>query len=263
MTATPRPQSAAVLASLAALLLAACSAGPPPPPQQDRSQAHTYAAVGASETVGVGSDDPLVDAWPQLLFRQSLPRGTVFVNLGIPGATVQEALRAEVPEAVQLQPDIVTVWLNVNDLIAGVPPAVYERQLADLVHQLRRGTAAAVLVANTPPLERLPAYLACRPNPPPGSRTCPQEARGLPGPDAVVAMVNAYNDAVARVVKAEGAVLVDLHGVALEARAGGTDAVLVSADGFHPSTAGHAEVAKAFAASLPAGLAARAKMTPP
>ena len=51
-----------------------------------------YVAVGASETVGAGADSPVTEAWPQLFYRVALPRAAVFVNLGIPGATVAEAI---------------------------------------------------------------------------------------------------------------------------------------------------------------------------
>jgi lysophospholipase L1-like esterase len=65
-------------------------------------------------------------------------------------------------------------------------------------------------------------------------------------------VVDAYNAAIARVAAATGAVLVDLHGAGLTARQSGTEASLVSSDGFHPSDAGHALVAKAFAAAYAA-----------
>src|SRR5207244_884637 len=79
----------------------------------------TYVAVGASETTGVGSQTPLREAWPRLLFRSSMPSNTVFVNMGVPGATVAQALRLEVGPTLDLKPAIVTDCLNVNDIIAG------------------------------------------------------------------------------------------------------------------------------------------------
>jgi lysophospholipase L1-like esterase len=123
------------------------------------------------------------------------------------------------------------VWLNVNDIRAFVTPSTYERRLRQLVHELRRGGATRVLVANTPPLDELPA---------------------LPSfvPDVVAnEVVGRYNQAVARVVEDEGAVLVDLHAVGEAAEKDGTFRRLIAADGFHPSTAGHAAAAKAFAAA--------------
>ena len=65
-------------------------------------------------------------------------------------------------------------------------------------------------------------------------------------------IVDDYNNATARVVKKEGAVLVDLHARGLDARAAGNEGSLVGTDGFHPSPAGHEAVAAAFAAALKA-----------
>ena len=206
-----------------------------------------YVAVGASETVGVGADLP-EQAWPEVLRRTHLPAGTAFTNVGIPGATVARALEQELPRALASQPTLVTVWLNVNDLLAGLAPDVYEAQLRRLVNALRRGGATKVLVANTPPLQLLPAYVACRSQPQAG--LCRALAPLLPAPEAVAAAVDAYNVAIERVTAAEGAVLVDLHGASLRSNATGRWAPLVSRDGFHPSTLGHRAVADAFADAL-------------
>jgi lysophospholipase L1-like esterase len=195
-----------------------------------------YVAVGASESVGVGADRPLVESWPRVLYR-ALDRNTVFVSAGVEGSTVAEALDEQLPLALELRPTLVTVWLNVNDLAAGVPVATYEQQLAVLVRGLRQDGRARVLVANTPPVEELPAYEALA-----GSR--------FPPPDEVRALVAAYNAAIERVADAEGAELVDLHAAGVAAARDGTFASLVSDDGFHPSTEGHARIAEVFATAL-------------
>jgi lysophospholipase L1-like esterase len=230
----------AALATVLLVLAAACTASKPEvlPPPPDTGPAPVYVAVGASETVGVGSDQPLRDAWPRVLHRNALPPGSVFVNMGIPGATVAQALAQEVAEALAARPNLVTVWLNVNDMTRGVTPAEYERQLDSLVRQLRSDGSIRVLVANTPPLDQLPAYQAGR------------LLEEVPAPEAVQELVADYNAAIARVVQRNGALLVDLHAVGVAARAAGTEASLVSRDGFHPSTAGHAAVAQAFAEVL-------------
>jgi lysophospholipase L1-like esterase len=196
-----------------------------------------YVAVGASETVGEGADEPLTQAWTQVFFRTAVPRGYRFVNLGISGATVAQALAEEVPEAVRLEPDVVTVWLNVNDIVDRVPVQQYESQLQELVRRLRRGGQTDVYVANTPPLDILPV------------------ARGFGALATVI--VGQYNAAIERVVKAEGAVLVDLHAAGVAWRDRGEAATLISGDGFHPSTKGHqavaAEFAKVFKAPVKSG----------
>lgn len=243
---------ATVIGLAATLLLAACSPGgsartAAQVPVTGDGPAIIDVAVGASETVGAGTEDRLRSAWPQVLYTTALPRGAVFYNFGIPGATVAEAIASELPEALAVHADLATVWLNVNDLLAGVTPNAYEAHLDELVHALRRNGHTRVLVANTPWLDQLPAYLACRPDAPLTAQPC-----GLPSdlalaPDALDTLVDQYNVAISQVVVREGAELVDLH-------AFGEVPVLhpeyVSQDGFHPSEAGHVAIAKAFAAVL-------------
>ena len=209
------------------------------PPPADTGPAPLYVSVGASETTGVGSDQPLRDAWSRVLHRTALPPGSIHVNMGIPGATVAQALTEEVPATIEARPHLVTVWLNVNDIIRGLSTADYERQLDSLVRQLRRGGLTRVLVANTPPLDQLPAY---------------QLGRMLADVTAadLNAVVGEYNAAIARVAQRQGAFVVDLHAAGMAARAAGTEASLISRDGFHPSTAGHARIAEVFAGVLKA-----------
>ena len=226
-----------VLLVLLMLVAAACARSRPEvlPPPDETGPPPVYVAVGASETTGVGSDQPLRDGWPRVLHRTALPAGSVFVNMGIPGATVAQALAEEVSQALSARPNLVTVWLNVNDINRGVGVAEYERQLDTLVQRLRGDGSVRVLVANTPPLDTLPAYQAGR------------VLEALPTPEAVRERVASYNEAIARVVQRQGAKLVDLHAVGMAARAAGTEAQMISRDGFHPSNAGHAAVAAAFA----------------
>jgi len=243
------------LVLLATLLATACTASrtaatPKPTPL---TPPLVYVAVGASESVGVGATDTHRNAWTQVFFRTALPRSAVFVNMAVPGSTVADALAAQVPEAVALSPDVVTVWLNVNDILHGVTPGLYEADLTKLVTALRRGGATKVLVANRPPLDDLPAFRACLPGATaPRGVPCPVSgalAGAVPAPATLNAVVDAYNAAIARVAAATGAVLVDLHAAGLTARRDGTEASLVSSDGFHPSDAGHALVAQTFAAA--------------
>jgi acyl-CoA thioesterase-1 len=201
-----------------------------------------YVAVGASETVGVGADHPDTEAWPTVFARTALPAGSKYVNVGISGATVQEALDKELARALAEKPNVVTVWLNVNDMIAFVSADTYAGQLKSLVHQLRQGGHARVLVANVPPLDRLPAFT--------------DRLRAFPlAPTAefVNATTDRFNQVIAQVVHDEGAELVDLHATGLAERAAGTELQDVSGDGFHPSTRGHDLVAKQFAQAYAKG----------
>jgi acyl-CoA thioesterase I len=202
-----------------------------------------YAAIGASETYGIGANDRYREAWPQVFYNDVLPPSAVLYNYGIPGATTAQALRDEVPSAVAARPTVATVWLNVNDLIQGVSPQAYGVQLRQLVHALRRGGQTRVLVANTPDLRQLPAYQACLPNPPAAGPPCVIPSGLVPTPDRVAAAVDGYNAVIAQVVKDEGATLVDLHS---------HDALMaqhpewLSSDGFHPNGLGYIAVARVF-----------------
>jgi acyl-CoA thioesterase I len=222
-----------------------------PAPPRPEGRPPLYVAIGASETYGVGAEDPLRDSWPHVFFKTALPPSTSFVNLGIPGATVEDALDRELPYAVKLDPEIVTVWLNVNDMIAGFTPQDYERNLSRLLKELSDKGVEQILVANTPPLDHLPAYRNCRRPAAAESVECSFALRRrLPTREALNDMVADYNRAVARAATRTGAVVVDLHRRALELREAGREEELISDDGFHPSSAGHKAVAEAFARAL-------------
>src|SRR3989441_12316478 len=156
----------------AGLTFSACGAsatsrvGPPP----SAATRVVYAAIGASETKAISAVNPR-QAWPQVFTDDVLPRSAVLHNFGIPGATTAQALLDEVPAALAVHPTVVTVWLNVNDLINGVVAPDYESQLRQVLRALRRGGQARVLVANTPDLAQLPAYRACLPAAPAGRPT--------------------------------------------------------------------------------------------
>jgi lysophospholipase L1-like esterase len=234
--------------ALAVLLAAACTPGGAARPVTRPSASPppgVYAAIGASETAGIGTQDAPREAFPERLLQLLGPGATLY-NFGLPRETTQAALKDELPPALAVHPALATVWLNVDDLIASVPVADYESRLDQLVGALRRA-GARVLLANTPQLEHLPAYAACRPNPPPGSVQCPLGSTVLPPPDEVVADEQAYNAAIASVAAREGATVVDLYaaGDVPDQHPG-----YVGRDGFHPSAEGAAAIASTFAAAL-------------
>ena len=122
------------------------------------AQGRTLVVLGASDAYGVGTSDPDRDNWPTSLSRQL--RGTIhLVNLGVPGITLARAATQELPIAVDARPDVVVMWLAVNDFAANVPLATYSSQLRSAIHTLRTQTSARVYVANLPDLTAIP-YLA-------------------------------------------------------------------------------------------------------
>ena len=211
-------------------------------PPVNSTATRLYVAIGGSDARGVGTDDPLREAWPQDVFR-SLPANYRLVNLGIPDATAATAVAESLPTATSLHPAVVTVWLGVNDILTQVPVTAYQSGLTTLIHALRSG-GATVLVGTIPPVDQLPAYVDCLRG---GSDACSSIAQPLPSPTQVVAAVGAYNAAIAAVAAREGAVVVNLHTAPVAAP---DENSLISADGINPSVTGAQMIADRFTAAI-------------
>jgi acyl-CoA thioesterase I len=186
----------------------------------------TYVALGASDAAGVGVEDAARDNWVAVLGRR-LPQPVKVVNLGIPGIRLLEALEVEVPPALDARPSLITVWLVVNDILAGVPLDHYRAGLDRLLRQLRDGTGAQVAVGNVP--------------------NAPQQSSYLGVPPAVRPSLTAsWNEAIAGAAEASGAILVDLYHrwPVLE------HPEYIGPDGLHPTVAGYLTLAETFHAVL-------------
>ena len=192
-----------------------------------------YVALGASDAVGVGADVPERDGWAPLV-HASLPRGTQMLNLGISGATLEDVLRDEVPPALDARPKWVTLWPGVNDLRAGVALPVFAGQLDQTLGQLTAPRADSpagppvVLILNIPDLRRLPAFAGI-------------------DPTILDTTVREWNAAIAAAAQRHAVRLVDLytHGPDLHAHP-----EYISADGFHPSSAGYRRIAEVVVGTL-------------
>ncbi len=198
----------------------------PPPPRP-----LTYVAIGASDTVGVGASAPEQESWPAVLHRR-LPSGSRLVNLGVSGSLIRQALDQQLPVALDSDPDLVTVWLAVNDYAARVALSRYASELDTLLGSLRAHTRATILVGNVPDLSVLP--VAAR-----------FDLRD----------VDRWNAAIAEISRRHDATLVDLRATW---RAVADHPEYISSDGFHPSSTGYRRLADVFYASAagPLGLPA-------
>jgi acyl-CoA thioesterase-1 len=214
-------------AACAVLLVVACSG--PPADLVRTPRPLVYVAIGASDAVGVGAVDPARDGWVPVLHRR-LPVDARLVNLGISGSLLREALVQQLPVALDANPDLVTVWLAVNDFAAQVPLEEYCAGLDQLLDAITTQTHARVLVANVPDLTQVPVF-------------------GAVPRDLLEAEILRWNAAIADVVDRHGAVLVDLYPFGAEL-AGRPE--LVGGDGFHPSTRGYRRLAEVMWAAVEA-----------
>src|SRR5579885_1547057 len=150
-------------------LLVGCSttsvatpSGPQVTPTATTKPALVFVAIGASETFGTGADFPDRQNWPADL-RAQLPPGTQVINLGIPGVTAHEALQGELPEAMDSNPNIVTVWLGTNDIKAflqdgSITLDSYQQDLDAILTKLDTLPHVHVAVANLADLTLLPYF---------------------------------------------------------------------------------------------------------
>ena len=188
--------------------------------------AATYVAIGASDTFGYGVPDPATQGWAPR-FAATLPAGTRLVNLGVPGLLLHRALQVDLPVAVDAHPSLVTVWLAVDDLLAGVPLPRYRADLRTLLDTLRTRTRAPVLIGNLPDLTLVPA------------------ATGHLGA-APRATIAAWNAAIAAEAQRAHATVVDLFSGWRELA---SHPEYIGPDGLHPSEAGYRRIAALFTAA--------------
>jgi lysophospholipase L1-like esterase len=196
----------------------------------------TYVAMGDSFTAGL---DPQKPRWPDELAR-SLGPNVQYENLATVGATSAKVERDQLPRAVELKPDLVTLVCGANDVLESTRPdhEAYEVRLSRMFARLRRGAPhAEILTATYPDLSR---FLDLRPR----SRT--RVERGME-------RFNAVCRAVAR-----------RHGIAVLEASDHPEAesrTTYAEDGFHPSADGHRRAAAAFLANLTTRIGAKETAT--
>jgi acyl-CoA thioesterase I len=229
---------------VAATFVSACSAAPAAAPSQSSRPTATpssalvsatassgirYVAIGASDSVGVGASDPAKGSWPALVASR-LPAGSPpYTNLGVSGSLALQAVSQQLPGAIAQKPNLVSVWLAVNDLNATIEAPSFADALGEIIESLVQKTGAAIFVGNVPDLRSVPAYAGV------------DKTRLLAG-------IRAYNDVIAAIVSRNpGRVkLVDLFTGSAALVSTGT----VSQDGFHPSDEGYQLIADRFASAM-------------
>lgn len=188
----------------------------------------TYVALGDSFTAGRESIE--AERWADRLANslRTVNPELVYSNLAVDGATSADVL-AQLPAALELRPDLVTVICGANDVLLTSRPDVegYERRFAEILSRLRDADPeTAILTATAPESWH---FMELRP------RT---KAR-------LVKALTDLNEITRRVAAAHG-----VPCLAVAGHPGLTDRANFSADGLHPSTLGHERAAQEIALSL-------------
>jgi lysophospholipase L1-like esterase len=208
------------------------AAGPAPDhpnPARAGRIVNSYAALGDSFTAGRDSVD--ADRWADLLaaaMRRVNPR-LRYENLAVDGATSADVLDRQVEPGLALEPDFVTVICGANDVLLTTRPDVagYAERIDTILRRLREGAPEAMLVTATAP--EVWQFMDLRP------RT---EAR--------LAAATTELNGITRDVAARYEVLC----LPVAGHQALRDPATFSADGLHPSSAGHQTVAREAAIVL-------------
>jgi lysophospholipase L1-like esterase len=177
----------------------------------------TYVALGDSFTAGRGSEDG--QRWADQI-AASLRRvnpGLTYLNLAVDGAS-SAAVLEQVPAALEMKPDLVTVICGANDVLLTSRPDVegYERRFAEILEKLRGADPETAIFTTTAP--EVWHFMELRP------RT---KAR-------LVKALSDLNSATRTVAAHHGVPCLNVAG-----HPGLTDRANFSDDGLHPSAQGH------------------------
>ena len=186
----------------------------------------TYIALGASDAVGVGTNQPGSQGYVPLIAAR-LPSGSHMINLGISGIHLHDALSRELPLAISTSPQLITIWLVANDFVTGVDYDHYMQDLDTLLQQLRAGTKARIVIGNLPDLSILPAF---------SNSSNDQKAE-------MYKEIVRWNKQIDVIAAHYQAIVVDLLNKNNQLT---THPEYISPDGFHPSPAGYVQLADFF-----------------
>ena len=235
--------------ALVALAAAGCTSVNPTTAASSNSRgpSYVYVAIGESGASGLrGDPSDLRAQWTQLFYRSALGTDDVLFDFSSGGQTVADVISSVLPQALAVHPNLATVWLSTADIIAGTAPAVFARELKQLVVALQ-GAGATVLLANAAPPEVFPALESC------GSDGPACDSGGAPtlSSPALASTISAYDNVIASVGHQTGADIVDVHSVLEQAVQGAGAERVLSPRGTALSEGGATIVAHAFADRLP------------
>jgi lysophospholipase L1-like esterase len=197
-------------------------------PSEHSERLALYVALGDSFTAGTGAADGR--AWPELLADRLRGRhpSLDLRNLAVEGATSDEVAE-QVSEAIELEPDLVTVVCGANDVLRSTRPDPdrYAANLAVILGRLRVALPGVRIATATSPegWDFLPVGPRTRRRIEAGVKECNEVTRGLSG-------------------------LLGVPCLEVAGHPGLSNSENFSDDGLHPSTLGHTRAAEGFAALL-------------
>ncbi len=184
-----------------------------------------YLALGDSFTIGTGTTPGR--SFPAVLVTLWSDQGSEcdLRNPAVNGYTTDDLIREELPLVESYAPDLVTVLIGANDIVAGVREERYRRQLQRIHDRIRAGAPDAARYAL----------------PQPDWSLVPMGAR-FGDPARLGRTIERFNEIAREEAERAGAVYVDLFPLMREQMRKG----MTAPDGLHPSAEAYAEWAAAL-----------------
>jgi acyl-CoA thioesterase-1 len=240
--AVRRVLAASIVMSSLVPLACASAVAPSATPSPSASAPIRYVALGDSYTIGTSV--AVNERFPNQLVERLTAQGTsieLVANLGVNGFTTVDLLAEEVPALGDLQADLVTVLIGVNDVVQDVPPEYYRANVAQILGALLAELPRErIVVVSTPDYTRTP------------------RGADFGDPAQQRAGVATVNSIMAEEARARGIAFVDIGTVADLA---GSDPTLVARDQLHPSGAQYARWVDLIAPVV-AGMYGQPRATP-
>ncbi len=189
-----------------------------------------YVAIGDSSVEGVGASHH-TKSYPSIIFEKikSTYPAAEYHNLGKSGDRIKNVLEAQLPQALALKPNLVTVSIGVNDIRGRVKLSEFEKDLTYLINTLQTETDAKIIINNIPDFSALP--------------TLPIYIRM-----ASKILIHRFNKSIEKISNNFNLTLVDIFKVSRHFCKQWKS--FISNDGFHPSDAGYALWAESIIANL-------------
>src|SRR5262249_30336582 len=179
----------------------------------------SYVALGDSTVEGVGASAARFNYVSRLYERlRAVSPSARLVNLGVGGATADDVRQRQLPQAVRLRPDLVTLSVGPNDITGKRSLADYTRDIDMILRTLTAQTSDVVVVILIPDLGLTPRF------------------RGEEVEHTVRQRVLVFNDALGSAARTYGAEVVDLYGPSQQELPEQPE--LIGVDRYHPSDEG-------------------------
>ncbi len=197
---------------------------------RDTTKPFTYIALGDSTAEGMGASKP-ERSYANIVYAslKERYRSTKYCNFARSGAILADVVENQLPKALEVSPDLITISVGANDIIRRTKSDDYERLLRKLLQTLQRETDATVVISTIPDLSLTPSV-------PKLLRTYSRY------------MANKLNDIILRTAEDTNTVVVDVFNDSRAVLKEFPEAV--ASDGWHPSDFGYALWANSILVTL-------------